>query len=102
VTDRDVTVAVVALGLDPDVIQIGDILGAALVSVKEDWGVAEIAELMQIKAVRRLVVTDADGYLVGLVSADDVLSLLAEEMSDRAAMIRAEQKHEALLRKAVA
>jgi len=52
--------------------------------------------------VRRLVVTDADGYLVGLVSADDVLSLLAEEMSDLAAMIRAEQKHEALLRKAVA
>jgi CBS domain-containing protein len=102
VTDRDITVAVVALGLDPEVIQIGDIMGPALVSVKEDWGVAEIAELMQIKAVRRLVVTDADGYLVGLVSADDVLALLAEEMSDLAAMIRAEQKHEALLRKAVA
>lgn len=102
VTDRDITVAVVALGLDPEVIEIGDIMGPALVVVKEDADVAETAELMRIKAVRRLVVTDVDGSLVGLVSADDVLSLLAEEVSDLAAMIHAEQKHEARLRRAMA
>ena len=102
VTDRDITVAVVALGLDPEVIEIGDIMGPALVGVKEDCDLAETAQLMRIKAVRRLVVTDVDGYLVGLVSADDVLSVLAEEMSDLAATIRAEQKHETLLRRAMA
>lgn len=102
VTDRDVTVAVVALGLDPEVIQIGDIMGAGLVSVKEDWSVAELAELMQLRSVRRLVVTDADGYLVGIVAADDVLSLLAEEMSALASMVGGERKREAVMRKVVA
>ena len=102
VTDRDIAVAVVALGLDPKVIQIGDIMGSALVSVKEDWGVAEVVELMQLKAVRRLVVTDADGSLVGIVAADDVLCLLAEEMSALAAMVGGERKREAALRKVMA
>ena len=101
-TDRDITVAVVALGLDPEVIQIGDIMGTTLVSVKEDWGIAEVVELMQLKAVRRLVVTDSDGYLIGVVAADDVLSLLAEEMSALAAMVGGERKREAAIRKVMA
>lgn len=99
VTDRDITVAVVALGLDPDVIQIGDIMGTGLVSVEEDWGIAEVVELFQIKGVRRLVVTDSKGYLVGVVTADDVLSLLAEEMSALSSMVVGERKREAALRK---
>jgi len=102
VTDRDITVAVVALGLDPDVIQIGDIMGTNLVSVKEDWGIAEVVELFQLKGVRRLVVTDSNGYLVGIVAADDVLSLLAEEMSALASMVQGERKREAAMRKAAA
>jgi len=102
VTDRDITVAVVALGLDPDVIQIGDIMGTNLVSVKEDWGIAEVVELFQLKGVRRLVVTDSNGYLVGIVAADDVLSLLAEEMSALASMVGGERKREAAMRKAAA
>ena len=102
VTDRDITVAVVALGLDPEVIQIGDIMGANLVSVKEDWGIAEVVELFQLKGMRRLVVTDSDGYLVGIVAADDVLSLLAEEMSALASMVGGERKREAAMRKAAA
>ena len=102
VTDRDITVAVVALGLDPDVIQIGDIMGTNLVSVKEDWGIAEVVELFQLKGVRRLVVTDSDGYLVGIAAADDVLSLLAEEMSALASMVQGERKREAAMRKAAA
>ena len=102
VTDRDIVVAVVALGLDPEVIQIGDIMGTNLVSVKEDWGIAEVVELFQLKGVRRLVVTDSDGYLVGIVAADDVLSLLAEEMSALASMVGGERKREAAMRKAAA
>ena len=92
----------VALGLDPAVIQIGDIMGTRLVSGKEDWGIAEVVELMQLKGIRRLVVTDSDGYLVGIVTADDVLALLAEEMSALAAMVGGERKREAALRKVLA
>ena len=65
----------------------------------EDTGIAEAVELMRLKGIRRVVVTDAGGDLVGIVAADDMLSLLAEEMSALASMVGREQKHEAGLRK---
>jgi CBS domain-containing protein len=99
VTDRDVVVAVVAMGLDPEVIQVGDIMGAGLVSVPEDWSITECVELMKLKGFRRLVVTDSDGYLVGVASADDVLSLLAEEISSLSSMVGRERKREMEARK---
>ena len=101
VTDRDITVAVVALGLDPEVIQVGDIMATELVAAAEDTGVAEAVEIMRLKGIRRLAVRDASGSLVGIVTADDVLVLLAEEMSALASMVEREYKREAGLRKAV-
>ncbi len=102
VTDRDVAVAVVALGLDPDAIKVGEVMGPELFAVREDAGVAEVVELMRMKGIRRIVVTDAAGYLVGIVAADDVLALLAEEMTGLASMVGREQKREAGVRKAAA
>jgi CBS domain-containing protein len=94
VTDRDIVVAVVALGLDPAVIHIGDVMSRDLIAVRDDAGVAETAELMRMKGVRRLPVTDGGGVLVGIVAADDMLSLLAEEMSSLATMVSREHKRE--------
>ena len=93
-TDRDIVVAVVALGLNPDVIQVGDVMSQELLAVHEDAGVAETVELMRLKGVRRLPVTDDAGVLVGIVAADDILTLLAEEMSALAKMISREHKRE--------
>src|SRR3989338_225714 len=87
VTDRDIVVAVLALGLNPDAIQVGDVMNLELLAVRENAGVAETIELMRAKGVRRVPVTDASGALVGIVAADDVLSLLAEEMSALATMV---------------
>lgn len=101
VTDRDVVVAVVAMGLDPEVIRVGDIMAPGLVSVVEDWSIPDCAELMKHKGIRRLVVTDADGFLAGVVAADDVLSLLAEEISALSSMVGRERKREMEARKVV-
>lgn len=101
VTDRDVVVAVVAMGLDPQVIQVGDIMAPGLVSVVEDWSIPDCAEIMKHKGIRRLVVTDADGFLVGVVAADDLLSLLAEEISALSSMVGRERKREMEARKAM-
>jgi CBS domain-containing protein len=99
VTDRDIAVAVVALGLKPEVIQVGDVMNQELVAVREDAGVAETVELMRMKGLRRLPVTDSAGALVGIVAADDVLSLLAEEMAALASMVTREHKREVETRK---
>lgn len=98
-TDRDIVVAVVALGLDPDAFQAGDVMSAELISVREDAGVAETTELMRMKGVRRLPVTDSGGALVGIIASDDLVSLLAEEMSALATMVSREHKREAEIRK---
>ncbi|HEV8647082.1 MAG TPA: CBS domain-containing protein [Burkholderiales bacterium] len=99
VTDRDIVVAVLALGLNPDAIQVGDVMNRKLLAVREDAGIAETIELMRVKGVRRVPVTNAGGALVGIVAADDVLSLLAEEMSALATMVSREHKREVEVRK---
>ena len=98
-TDRDIVVAVVALGLNSDVIQVGDVMSQELLAVREDAGVAETAELMRLKGVRRLPVTDDAGALVGIIAADDLLMLLAEEMSALAMMVSREHKREKEMRR---
>ena len=99
VTDRDIVVAVLALGLNADAIQVGDVMNRELLAVRENAGVAETIELMRVKGVRRVPVTDAGGALVGIVAADDVLSLLAEEISALATMVSREHRREVEVRK---
>jgi CBS domain-containing protein len=80
VTDRDLVVEIMATDLDQKVITVGDIMLEELVTVKESVGLFEAVEYMRNKAVRRLPVVDEHGALVGLLSVDDLLELLAEEL----------------------
>lgn len=98
VTDRDIVVGVVAKGLDPDALMVGEVAGPELVLARERDGVSETIELMRAKGVRRVPIVDAQGALVGIVTADDMLDLLAEEMTALAKMVSREQRHEAELR----
>lgn len=99
VTDRDIVVGVVAKELDPDTLKASDIMGTELVTALDTDGVAETIELMRSKGVRRVPVIDARGTLVGIVTFDDILELLAEEMQGLARMVSREQKREADLRR---
>ena len=98
-TDRDINVAVVAPGLDANTMQVGDVMSAELLTVNEDAGIAETVELMRVRGIRRLPVTNTDGRLIGLIAADDIMSLLAEEISGLTGMIAREEKRERSLRK---
>ena len=98
-TYRDITVAVVAPGLDANTMQVGDVMSAELLTVNEDAGISETVELMRVRGIRRLPVTDTDGRLIGLVAADDIMSLLAEEISGLTGMIAREEKRERSLRR---
>lgn len=79
VTDRDVTVRCVGEGLDPDRTDVGSIMTAPVSTVQEDTPIEEAAARMAGWGVRRLPVVDAEERLVGLLSIDDLLELLAEE-----------------------
>ena len=101
ITDRDIAVGVVALGLDPDATLVGAVMSPELIRAREDAGVAETVALMRQKGLRRLPVVDAAGSLVGLVAADDLLELLAEEMSGLASIVAREQRRETEQRRAI-
>lgn len=79
VTDRDLVVRVLAEGLEPDSTLIADVMTRHPATVSENTPIEDVLALMRTKSVRRMPVVDKQGHLVGLVSVDDVLSLLAEE-----------------------
>jgi CBS domain-containing protein len=98
-TDRDIVVGVVAKGLDPDTLEVAEVAGSELVLARESDGVAETIELMRAKGVRRVPIVDARGSLVGIVTADDIVDLLAEELTAVAGIVSREQRREIQLRK---
>ena len=99
VTDRDVVVEVTAMGLDPRTITVGDIMGDALVTAREKEGLLETMEIMRYKGVRRLPIIGGDGQLVGIVTIDDLLEVLAEQLTELARIVSREQAHEAAARR---
>jgi predicted transcriptional regulator len=99
VTDRDIVVEVNAVDLDSKVITVGDIMGEELVTIGESAGLFEAMEVMRFKSVRRLPVVGKEGQLVGIISTDDVLEILAEELNDLSRIITREQVHETQVRR---
>ncbi len=91
VTDRDVTVSVVAEGLDPDEARVADVMRANPAVIRGDKGLLDAVKLFAAKGVRRLPVVDNRGYAIGIIALDDVLILLGTEMSHVAATLSAPQ-----------
>jgi len=82
VTDRDIVVAVVAAAdVRPESLAVRDVMSTDLVLAQESDGVFEAVERMQDSGTRRLPVVTADGTLIGIVTLDDVLRMLAGEMT---------------------
>ncbi|HVW65395.1 MAG TPA: CBS domain-containing protein [Nitrosospira sp.] len=94
ITDRDVVIEIMATELDQKVITVGDIMIGELVTVKESLGVFEAIQYMRAKAVRRLPVVDERGMLVGILTLDDLLQLLSEELAAIARLIAHQQQKE--------
>lgn len=98
VTDRDIVVEVVAAGVNPEALKVADIMGAEVATVRESEGLFEALRYMRDKGVRRMPVVDSSSGLVGILTMDDVLSLLAEEMSELAKLVSHERQREATVR----
>ncbi len=94
VTDRDIVVSVIALGLDPAGLQVDDIISDDLLTCREDDDVYETIEHMRLRGIRRVPVVNGAGGLTGIVSVDDLLEFLAEEMGDLSRISASGQAHE--------
>jgi CBS domain-containing protein len=81
VTDRDIVVEVVAAGLDPKLIKVGDLVLGTLTTIEESASYSETVRQLAIKGVRRMPVVDAAGGLVGIITLDDMLRQLAAPLA---------------------
>jgi CBS domain-containing protein len=94
ITDRDLVLEVMAAEADPNQLSAGDIVVHSAIVAEETDGVWETLHRMRSHGVRRLPVVDADGALTSIISADDIIELIAEEMRELSKMIAVEQRHE--------
>jgi CBS domain-containing protein len=81
VTDRDLVNRVVASGKDPYTTTVGDVMTAWPTAVSEDAPIEYAVELMERGCCRRLPVIDHEGELVGFITLDDIVMLLAHEFA---------------------
>lgn len=91
VTDRDIAIRAVADGSNPTDHVAGDIMSTDLCTVKPDSGFYEAAEAMSEHGVRRLPICDDNGTLTGIITADDLTELLADEFQHLSAVVQAQR-----------
>jgi signal-transduction protein with cAMP-binding, CBS, and nucleotidyltransferase domain len=99
VTDRDLVLEVLAQGVAPDALTAGELMHEGVSTAGENESVYDAVWQMRSRNVRRLPVVDDEGYLVGLLSFDDVIGFLSQEMAQIARVttdqIKAERVHRA-------
>lgn len=94
-TDRDIVIEVLAEDVDLDKVNVGDVMSYDLVTVDEDTRLMDVIKVMRKKGVRRIPVVNKSNVLVGILSADDVIELVAEQLTDIVALISREASQEA-------
>jgi CBS domain-containing protein len=88
VTDRDLVVHLLAQDRTPQEQNIGAFSTAHLIRVPGTATVHEAIQAMNQHGVRRIFVTEPNGRLMGLLSLDDVLTQLSQELGGLAQALR--------------
>ncbi len=98
ITDRDLVVELIADGVDLDAVTVGDVMSYELVTARTDDSIWETLKRMRGQGVRRIPVVNDQGGLEGILALDDILELLAEELSMLAKVPACAQTKEEQLR----
>ena len=94
VTDRDLVIEVIAKEVNINSVTLGDVMYRDIILGKENDDVNETIRIMRQRGIRRLPVVDDSGALVGIVTLDDLIDLIAEQLKDIAALIGKQQNVE--------
>lgn len=81
ITDRDIVVELIAQEVDLSSVTVGDVMSFDLLSVRQDEGIWDALLQMCARGVRRIPVVNEAGGLEGILALDDMIELLAEELS---------------------
>ncbi|MFO1519269.1 MAG: CBS domain-containing protein [bacterium] len=97
-TDRDILMEVLAEGVPLEKISVEDVMASPLATAREQDGIYETIQQMRRKGVRRIPIVDEGQSLVGILTMDDLLELLSEEMSHLSSIFSRGREFEAMTR----
>ena len=100
ITDRDISVSIVAKRLDPETLTVADVMTGDLETVTEDADFWDALATMRRHGIRRLPVVNESGALEGILTLDDALTLISEAMNDLVGLVSREIDREKTLRRA--
>ena len=81
VTDRDLAIRVTAQERNPGEVRVSDILTRDVITFQDSMGVYEAIQKMTSEGIRRMPIVDDGGRLIGIVTMDDIVRMLGEEMA---------------------
>ncbi|MBB3176825.1 CBS domain-containing protein [Variovorax sp. Sphag1AA] len=87
-TDRDLALDVVGSGQSGSNLSAGDLARKSLVAVPGSASVQEATAAMEKAGVRRVLVVDEAGRVIGLVAAEDLMAAIADELAQLARALR--------------
>lgn len=99
ITDRDIVVEVLAPELDYRTVSVGEVMSTELISVREQDDILDALRLMRRRGIRRMPVVTESGTLAGIVTIDDILEIVAEQLDDLVKAVVSEQSKEARTRR---
>lgn len=98
VTDRDIALTIGTME-KPGEIRIEQIMQSHPIVIKESDGLYETIVKMHKHGVKRLPVINGDGALCGIITADDILALMGEEISQLTKIRESQIKNEKGIKK---
>lgn len=99
VTDRDIVIETIAEGItDLDKLAASDLAMGELVTISEEASISDAVERMKAHVIRRMPVVNARGGLVGILTFDDLIDLLVEQLSALSTISIRQQRKEFELR----
>jgi len=93
-TDRDIVVEVVAEDVPCDQVTVSDVMATELLTAAEDDDLLDTVRRMREQGVRRVPVVDHDGLLIGILTVDDLVDLLSEQLGSIVALFGKAARHE--------
>ena len=88
ITDRDLTIEILARDLGSSSVRVGQVAQKNLVAVEGDADFDEALSTMKQHGVRRLLIIEPDGQLLGIISSDDLIDVLASQLGSLADAIK--------------
>jgi CBS domain-containing protein len=96
VTDRDLALRAFVNRMDPETTHAREIMSHDPLVLEAGMGLFEAMEFMRGRGVRRMPVVDEHGMLRGIITVDDIIRLLVEELSCIANILEEESREASL------